>query len=241
MNVWTYWAGPMPAWIKTCLDSIRLCCKRSTFCMLTPDVADHHVGDILPPRWRELPPGVGTDCLRAALLARYGGLWMDADTVCIEDPIRLITNRHSPEQFLYSRWPRSKLAIAGYVYSPKGHPVAMQWLESVQAALQWAENVGWGGLGERMLSSILQDSPAKTWVIPLETFLPVDIDTNVARYFEISGWRDFATQNTLAFGLNYSWMNARMSHMMGNDPKLMVNRLLEDAEEANCAEQARQA
>lgn len=37
LNVWTYWAGPMPRWIGVCLDSFRRCCKASKLHVLTPD------------------------------------------------------------------------------------------------------------------------------------------------------------------------------------------------------------
>lgn len=235
MNVWTYWAGPMPRWIETCLLSFARCCRRSRFRLLTP----HNLppGLDLPERWLSLPPGVGTDCLRAALLSQYGGLWADADTVFVADPADLIDGRHLPTQLLYSRWPTPPdRVIAGYVYSPEGHPVARQWHDRVRSALLHAEGVGWGELGERALTPLVNSCPSSTWQVPLDTFLPVSIDAEgVRRFFCRSGWRDFATERTIAFGLNFSWMMDKMKPVMEADPEgspLMIHRLLYDAQEA---------
>lgn len=234
MNVWTYWAGTKPKWIDTCLKSIERCCKESKFHLLTPGNLKSHL--IPGGRWRELPPGVGTDYLRSWLLANFGGLWIDADTVCIEDPIRLIKDRHLPSQFLYSRWDDQR-AIAGYVYSPRQNAVARAWLDINDSILTYAHTIGWGDIGERALSLALRGSTEDTaWQIPLETFLPIDIDRNVKRYFERSGWRDFATQNTIAFGLNYSWMSHNKKDLMDAEPHpggCMFHKLLYDAEQAN--------
>lgn len=239
LNVWTYWAGPMPAWIKTCLDSMRRCCKDSELHVLTPDLLPPNLD--LPRRWLGLMPGVGTDCLRSALLAQYGGLWMDADTVCVEDPAVLFRDRHHPEQFLYSRWPGPPdRVIAGYVYSPKGHPIARQWHDRVKSALNNGHQVSWGSLGEGCLTPIVNGCLDRTWEMPLETFLPVNIDHGgVARYFQRSGWRDFIAEGvTVAFGLNYSWMTDKKSAVMHadySDSHIMIHRLLRDAQQENAS------
>ena len=232
MNVWTYWSGHKPAWIETCLESIRRCCKQSKLHVLGPDYVPDSVRKNLPDRWRYLPPGVGTDCLRATLLAHEGGLWVDADTVMVRDPKTLEGIYRTSDQFLYSVWSAPpERVIAGYCYSPAGHEVAVRWFNAVKSALECAENVGWGDLGERLLTPLVQMSPSSVWRMPLDTFLPVDVDTQWERYFRESGWKDFATQETVAFGLNYSRMTAQKPTTMALDPKggrMMIHRLLAD-------------
>ncbi len=212
LNVWTYWAGPMPAWIATCIESMRLACRRSTFTLLTPET----VGEYLPhrsaaceARWRQLPPGVGTDAIRAWLLVSRGGLWIDADTVLIRDPAELFSSRHERHQFLYSCWKRlPRRVIAGYVYSPAGHPVARRWAAGVELALELAESIGWGEIGEQLITPALRMCPSATWEMSRKTFLPVDIDAEPARYFASIAARSVVTIDTMGFGLNYSWMMA---------------------------------
>lgn len=234
MNVWTYWAGPKPKWIDVCLKSIARCCVKSKFHLLTPD----NLPDLdLPQRWTNLSPGVGTDFLRSALLYHYGGLWIDADTVCIEDPIKLITNRHLPTQFLYSTWTNMpRRAIAGYVYSPKASPIVDQWYDACRSALINAETIGWGSLGEKTLTPIIECNPsaARSWEIPLQTFLPIDIDKDPSAYFDYRSWRPFVGINTIAFGLNYSWMNHKYGDAMNDfTQRTLVSQLLHDAEVLN--------
>lgn len=233
IDVWTYWAGPMPDWISTCLRSMIRCCKRTQINVLTPDNLPSWIE--LPRRWLDLPPGVGTDCLRSALLAQRGGFWIDADTIMIRDPIEVLM--HGRDRFLYSKWPASPdRVIAGYVYSPKGHSCAVRWHDACVSALKHASVIGWGDLGERTLTPIInmQHDNGSTWQIPIETFLPIDIDTNVERYFKTSGWCDFATNDTVGFGLNFSWMQQNRPLVMNGETGkgLMIRRLIDDTEQA---------
>lgn len=238
MNVWSYWSGPKPHWIQTCLDSIQRCCVRSKFHLVTPENWKQYVTLPLPKRWLELPPGVGTDCLRSVLLAEHGGLWIDADTVCLKDPqILLDGQRYADKQFLFSRWTDNRV-IAGYVYSPKGHQVAMQWYDTVVSALKHADGIGWGDLGETTLTPIVRRAKElmSSRQLPLSTFLPIDIDKSVTTFFNVGDWKTFVTNRTIAFGMNHSWMQDKkpveMSYESLNGP-LLVHRLLRDAARLN--------
>lgn len=248
MNVWTYWAGPKPAWIDVCLKSIARCCKRSTFHLLTPENVDAALAvevhpkwttPALPSSWKDLPPGVGTDCLRAALLAIHGGLWIDADTVCLRDPIDLITRQHDRNQFLYSQWSNPpERVVAGYVYSPKGHPTARIWLDIVCSVLSNGTDVGWGLLGEKALGIAVRACPDLdvTWPMPLGTFLPIDFDADPRAYLWAEDWRPHYQKNrTIAFGLNHSWMMANAADIVEGraGAGTIVRRLLGHAEELN--------
>lgn len=235
--MWSYWSGPQPDWIGWCLDSIKRCCKKSTFHLITPGNADEFAPDsILNPRWRTIEPGIATDCLRAALLAEHGGVWIDADTVCLCDPIKLVET-YSPSQAVYTTWPsKPDRVVAGYFYAPKGHRVAREWLTSINAALENSENIGWMDLGERMLTPIIRRSPSpeETWEMARETFLPLNVADDPERMFKESGWRDFTTPQTIGFGLNHSWMmknhylEMTMTAEGMRNTGVMIHRLLMD-------------
>lgn len=228
MKVWSYWAGPKPPWIDTCLASIAHHCQQLDYRHLGPeDQFDPGLELDLHPKWLQLPAGVGTDCLRAALLAKHGGLWVDADTMMVRDPFYLFTNRHRQSEFLFQRWKDGRV-IAGYCYSPRGHPIAKRWHAGVKASLEYADVIGWGDLGEKMLTPIVNTTRRDLWEMEPTTFMPIDIDQNVGRYFKRSGWKDFVTRHTIGFGLNYSWMMANHPKSMGSDEPLMINRLLAD-------------
>jgi hypothetical protein len=231
MNVWTYWAGPMPWWIQRCLSSMEAKCVRSRFNLLTPDNVPADIP--LPARWRRLPAGVGTDALRAALLATRGGLWLDADTVLIKDPASLFASRRADKAH-YCVWPTSpRRVVAGYIYSPADHPVARRWLAGVQAALHHAENIGWGEMGEQLITPAVQMCPGYTWELPAKTFLPVDFDSDPAALFRSGDPKAYQTGETVAFGLNYSWMKEHggvyLTPEAVAEGSLLVQRLLRNA------------
>lgn len=231
MNVWSYWSGPMPEWIVLCLETFKRKCIKSKFTLLTPENVDEYTST-LPQRWKELPPGIGTDCLRAYLLTRYGGMWVDADTVCLKDPITLLEkHQERPGQFLHSRWTDGR-AIAGYVYAPINHAVSLRWLGVVTSALVHAEGIGWGDLGEKTLTLLLNGIRTRSaWELRRETFLPVNIDQSPTHLFLNTDWRDALKAETVMFGLNHSWMMHNKKEEMtdslhtGNS---LVHRLLRD-------------
>ena len=237
MNVWSYWSGPKPGWVERCLNSIARHCKRSTFRLLTPETVDEFVPPaVLHPRWKTFAPGIGTDCLRAALLAHHGGLWIDADTVCLKDPEELITRRHDPAQCLYMTWDRPPFRVnTGYIYSPAKYPVAMRWLEGVNSALRWAVTLGWMEPGEQMITPMIRQAGSTAWMIPRETFMPIDIDSKVGVFYETRDWREFVADTTIAFGLNHSWMmehrkpdmDFNAEQMAGSG--ILIHRLLTEA------------
>jgi hypothetical protein len=78
--VWTFWEGPRPAYIDLCIETMRRYnseirdLNRAAFTVLRQedrlvfdDLKLNHVGDYV----------------RAWLLNQYGGIWMDADTICL--------------------------------------------------------------------------------------------------------------------------------------------------------------
>lgn len=83
--VWSYWAqgkNEMPEVVRLCISSwssrggmedVRVLEDQSVFDYLTPED--------LPISFFELPVQMKSDALRFALLARYGGIWMDASTL----------------------------------------------------------------------------------------------------------------------------------------------------------------
>lgn len=82
--VWSYWAGPQPAWIGLCLDTMRSRCPaiRILDDSFWKTEYDGSV-DVRP--LMSQPIHLRSNVLRAFLLARHGGVWVDADCVVWRD------------------------------------------------------------------------------------------------------------------------------------------------------------
>jgi hypothetical protein len=236
MNVFSYWenapGATPPPYITECLASIRR--HTAADCLyrhVTPENFEAFGLDkVLHPRWRSIKElGVKSDCVRVALLAQFGGLYVDADTVMLTPPTGVIPEECDCAYLVWTNQPRR--VIAGYVYMRPGSPVAQEWLRNVNAMLEQGR-CGWTDLGERCLTPAVDKHLEFSHQLPLDTFLPIEIDCEVARFFTPDDFRSLVKPHTVAFGLNHSWMMSRQRRVMEAPPQrhaignLLVERLL---------------
>ncbi|MBV6343458.1 hypothetical protein HWQ67_17945 [Candidatus Magnetobacterium casensis] len=206
----------MPEYIEVCLRSIDKLCRIAGigFRLVTPeDLSDYVPTGYLEERYRSLKDvGQRVDCIRAALLARHGGWWWDADTVCVHPsflklgipPHEYLSQLCNGATAVYTVWDREpRRVLNGYVYVDKS-PLATTWLAKVNAKLQEPEEPVWCDLGEKILTPLFS-AQEQARQVDRRMFLPIDIDSNVKRFFEPGNPQDLVTEQTICFGLNHSW------------------------------------
>lgn len=237
--VWVYWQGPVPEYIQLCIDTMRTACRRDPRCefhlVSKSNLGEYLQPGTLEPSWLAIrEEGVASDCVRCALLATHGGVYLDADTICLKSPSLL----YSPSHVTYAVW-ATKVpwrAIAGYVSAPKGSPIMAEWLAQQNKAVR-AGHTNWMALGEAMLTPLVKARPADGRVIERRIVLPIDIDSNVEAFFRPGDWLDHILPETVCFGLNHSYMTSRHPHEMRmslrdmGTSKLLIHRLLSYANE----------
>jgi hypothetical protein len=83
--IWTYWhPAPAPAFIQACLDNWRQFAPDHQIRVLDRDSLDAWL-PALRPDFDSLPAYRQADWLRVQLLARHGGIWMDASMLLSRD------------------------------------------------------------------------------------------------------------------------------------------------------------
>lgn len=243
LNVFTYWENKPGErewpYIAKCIDTIRMhCVKDCKFHHITKYNIDSYIPEgILHPDWKKIERlGIKSDCVRAAVLARYGGLYLDADTVMLRSPAELDTGC----DFAYTKWTKPPFrAIAAYVYAKPGSLVAAQWVRNINERIALGQT-GWCELGEGALTPALSAAPAAD-VVELDrtTFMPLDVDAEVHKYMEPGDIADYITEKTICVGLNHSWLtsnrakNVKSRHAVMDTPRqeirysnLMIHRLM---------------
>lgn len=244
LNVFTYWeqqAGDKQwDYISKCIDTIRMHCVRDCkFHHITKYNIDSYIPHgVLHPDWKNIKRlGIKSDCVRAAVLALYGGLYIDADTVMLRSPASLDTGC----DFAYTKWTNPPFrAIAAYVYAKPGSKVAAQWVQNINARIALGQT-GWCELGEGALTPALTAAPPDE-VVELDrtTFMPVDVDAEVVKYIQPGSIDTYITDKTICVGLNHSWLtssrgnygNRRRNIMLASRAEvaqsdLMIHRLLD--------------
>ena len=188
-KVFTYWeneAGKLtPPYIKACIDSIKMNCKE--FVLLTPDNINQFIDkDELNPNWRSLPYiAQHADCIRVAIINKYGGWWIDADT-CFLRPIELIANFiDESKEFSFFQWIDGRV-LNGYFYAKSPNSsVTSDWLESINKILSNPSQMQWTSLGESILTPLVKwKYKPKCQLLDRNIFLPINFDKIPYIFFE---------------------------------------------------------
>lgn len=238
MYVWTYWEGERWPHIDVCLRTMEEVChtSRLSFQCVTPENRDELVGDVLHPNYKLLPqPALKADCIRAALLYKYGGWWLDADTILFSDPT--VPNSLYPEaNAIYMVWDNPpRRALNGYIYMHSRCWFAESWVNRINHELETDhEAIGWCGVGETLLTPMLTGNLGAVQ-ISRRFFLPIDIDSSVEEFFKPGDWRTLVDPGAIAFGLNHSWFVYHKPQQMRpeawHNSDLLIHELLRDHSE----------
>lgn len=238
MKIFSYWEGPMPFWIDVCLKSMQrvfgkdlTILDRESAIKLCPDAALTGLHE----------PAHFADYLRVSLLSRYGGWWIDADTIALK-PLRWLHDRFIAFDMLYMTWTNQpRRVLNGYIYAREGSPITQKWMTALQDRLDLKIPIEkWTEIGEGVLTPLVDTvERTKTKEICRERFLPLDVDIHVRKLFEPGDPKDYIASDTCCFGLNHSWMMARRREDMElpidqwKHSSLLIHRLLEEARCAN--------
>lgn len=91
--LWIYWQGYMPAYIRLCIKSAYQHCSKSFNIKLLNDKSVYKFipeKQHLHTKLEKLLIAQKVDYYRIYLLYKYGGLYIDADTLILRDPIEII-------------------------------------------------------------------------------------------------------------------------------------------------------
>lgn len=230
MKVWTYWDGRLWPHIEVCLASMQAFCDVT---VLNSENADDFIQGVLPAQWRALKePAHRADCVRAAILAQHGGLYLDADTLVLRKiPVDLFARK----DMVCFAWDKNPFRVSnGCISARTGSRIARAWLEKVVEFLESFQKPEWTILGESILTPLVTALPNDYVPVPRSVFFPIDVDSEPQRFFTTEDYRPLIYPWTVAFGLNHSYMTANYAREMSKTiaemqrSNLLIHRLLCD-------------
>ncbi len=96
VNLWIYWQGSMPEYIKLCIDIIKIKSQKYYMLHILDDISVTkylpHLDDLKI--LNKLLVAQKADYIRINLLYLYGGLWMDADTIMYNTMKQVYDKQH---------------------------------------------------------------------------------------------------------------------------------------------------
>jgi SAM-dependent methyltransferase len=167
--IWLYWEGDLPDWIERCHASIfahapgaRLL-DRSEFELIWDRDRDIDIG--------RLRPAQRADFIRAFLLWRHGGIWIDSDCLLMGslEEVQRLLERHD---FIAHR-DRQGLFPNGFMAAAPQSRVAAELYRRICERLRSRRPLGWISLGGEPLTHILRTITANWHELPCERIQPV--------------------------------------------------------------------
>lgn len=131
--IWSFWDNSeLPKFIKECQKNWEKYAPNYQINLLNKNNLTEYVD--MPQNWENLPPYRISDVLRLKLLEKYGGIWMDASILLLNNPDNFVekditlftTPSTTNENPIYENW---------FIASTKGNEIIKKWCQEVLYAL----------------------------------------------------------------------------------------------------------
>jgi hypothetical protein len=150
-QIWTYWTGPQPAWIGLCLETLRHNSPTAKILDETYWTSADYTGEISAETILRQPPAAQADALRAWLLYRHGGIWVDADCIVYRD-LRGLANQVADHDFATYRCFAGPHGVANALLVAKpDSPVAAAYWSEIVSRLRNNQKTHRASLGPKLL------------------------------------------------------------------------------------------
>ncbi|HEY0461057.1 MAG TPA: glycosyltransferase [Pyrinomonadaceae bacterium] len=200
LPVWLYWEGDCPDWIKLCHKTIlehapnaQILSPESFYELWTQD------RDI---NLTELHVAQRADFIRAYLLKKYGGVWIDSDCVMLQSLGGLL-ERFGANDFAAHR-ERGGYFGNEFMIARQGSRIAAALYERICGTLRTTKNFGWCDLGCVALTDVISRTDAAFFEIECELIQPI-CWSEVAPYFvqaDDAAHRQVFSRNALCYMLS---------------------------------------
>jgi hypothetical protein len=133
--IWSYWDNSeVPDFIKKCRKNWKKFAPNYEIKCLNKSNITQYI-DNMPENWESLPAYRQADVLRLKLLEKYGGIWIDASILLMENPDKFIgdditlfitpsSNNSNP---IYENW---------FIASGKNNKIIQKWIIEVEKAIK---------------------------------------------------------------------------------------------------------
>jgi len=132
--IWAYWdTEDIPEIVKLSIKSWKKKSPQYKINLMNQKNIENLIS--LPENWKTLPPYRQSDIIRLLLLEKYGGVWIDASTILLEDLDKFIsknnitfftTPKSSIDNPVFENW---------FISAPPNNNIIKLWIQEVLTAL----------------------------------------------------------------------------------------------------------
>ena len=169
LPVWLYWEGEKPRWIQAChktifnhAEEVRLITPESFDALRDGDRDIDLSGLCIAHR---------ADFIRAFLLARFGGLWIDSDCIVMKS-LELLMNRLDDFELMAFRQRQGNISNS-FIGAVPGSKIAAAYYKRVCDILRSGQPIEWLTIGSQALSAAIDESAVNWYEIDVRQIQPV--------------------------------------------------------------------
>lgn len=198
-NVFTYWEGRKYKLLEILREiKIKFSNNGMRFnLVLLDDKNIEQYCDIKPRNFDSLLPAHKADFYRVYLINKYGGIWLDADTLLMSDLAELFAQLEKQHGFFITE--NNKYIWNGVFGSNKNTDLMNGWLEHIVRRIEVGPPMDWTALGSSYLTPLFIKNRAKfeNYVIfnGLRTMYPVNWDMAAEIYLRSNQRLDFVMRD----------------------------------------------
>jgi hypothetical protein len=184
--IWQYWetrgSGSKPAFI----DGLHSIARRNSGCqveLVTPQTLSEYIPDLPDTISRIDVMAHKADMIRAMLVARHGGMWLDSDAIVLRDLNWLFDLLDTYEFVCFNEGGRLEegrpLTVNCFLSRPEGI-VINEWVRQQHGKFPKTK-FGWDEIGSDLLSAICLAETKRVKAVPFELICPITWD-QVSRF-----------------------------------------------------------
>lgn len=217
--VWTYWENvpgtTRASYLDLCVDTMKMYCNRDPFKFHI--LGPNDIPKLLPDLRSDLDKvccdkspsediATRIDYVRVKLLEKYGGIWIDIDTIVMDYFDRLIPIFHNVD--FASRINEDGLSAVNFMISQKNGVIIREYSKAQDAAIDQNHFVKWAQIGAFQLTSITRKHPKLYANLGMIGTIPYKIN---GRYFSSDDPSLYITDQTFCFQLYNKVFGPRLS------------------------------
>jgi hypothetical protein len=169
MTTWLYWEGPCPLWVERCQQTLFH--RGVNVQLLGPVDFDYLREEDRDIDLSPLSPPHRADFIRAYLLAKFGGIWLDSDCILMKNLAETM-GLASRCEFVGYREDDGYISN-NFMAVPPTSPVMQNYYKKICDILRSKQPIAWLTLGAYALTPVVEAST--NWVcLPKNRIMPVN-------------------------------------------------------------------
>lgn len=194
-NVFIYWVGQDYKLIKILRELIYKHSnfgKNYTVTLLNRENIEEHI--VLPTCFDDLLPAHQADYVRVCIIYKYGGIWLDSDTLVMSDLSILFNNIDEYDGFLLRE--NNKVICNGVFGSKPGTSLLNNWIIYINSILntKTITNIKWSEIGSNFFLKCDKNLFSNYMIYNgLDNIYPINWDMCVEEYIN----KDYSNYNTI--------------------------------------------